>query len=246
MDAAAAASKHKNIAISSDMHDAFTELDVDKPGAFYPAVFERFEKFILQESPVNTADITRVVKLFFFNYFAPKYDVLYSGENNAEYLADVMVTTFRPKDVISRDKNLTCEAREFRAVLAVESELGGVGASSPWPLMRNVIEDYLKLLFIRCKYRVMIFTSLPYVVESGDYVKSRANTMREIYSLTDGVTGGALLIHLAGANNRGTSAQVKVTILPGTIRGFVISEDGSTIDEIPIAAAEAIGPLSHN
>ncbi|MDN7874623.1 hypothetical protein [Burkholderia aenigmatica] len=246
MDAAAATSKHENIAISSDMHDAFTELDVDKPGDFYPAVFERFEKFILRESPVNTADITRVVKRFFFNCFASKYDVLYSGENNAEYLADVLVTTFRPKEVISRDKNMTCEINEFRSVLAVESEIGGVGASSAWPLMRNVVEDYLKLLFIRCKYRVMIFTSLPYVVESGDYIKNRANTMREIYSRTDGVTGGALLIHLAGANNRGTSAQVKVTILPGTIRGFVISEDGRTIDEIPIAAAEGIGPLSHN
>ncbi|MBL3964007.1 hypothetical protein H3O04_16020 [Burkholderia sp. KCJ3K979] len=230
------------------MHDAFTDLDMGDPGAFYPAVFERFEKFVLAASPVDTVDITRVVKQFFCNCFAPKYDVHYSGEKSAEYLVDVLVTTFQPKRVISQDRKMTCAIDAFRAVLAVESELGGVSASSAGPLMRNVIEDYLKLLFIRCRYRVMIFTSLPYAAEPGDYVENRANTMRDIYSRTDGVTGGALLIHLAGASDRGTSAQVKVTISPGTIRGFIISEDGSAIDEIRIADTdtEAMAPLSHN
>lgn len=205
----------------------------ENPANFYTTLFASFEGFILRESPVETMAVTWAIKDFFCKCFSQEYEVHLSRQNRAEYMVDVLVTTFRPKEVFSRDKNFDLVVPAFRAILAVESEIGGNSASSAGPLMRNVVEDYLKLLLIRSKYRVMIFTSLPYAWEcDDDHVLNRARTMRDIYSRAEGITGGALLIHLAGASNRGTSGQVKVTISPGTIRGFVISGDASDIVEI--------------
>ncbi|MGM3412075.1 hypothetical protein [Ralstonia holmesii] len=207
-------------------------IDTSNLIGFYQSLFTRFGEHLLRESPVETAAITSSIKAFFHETFSRDYEVLLSGERKREYLTDVLVTTFSPTKVLSRGQPFTCHGETLHALLAVESELGGESASSPGPLMRNVVEDYLKLLLIRSKYRVMVFTSLPYAAEFSDHVVSRAKTLRDLYSQADGITGGALLIHLDGANLRATSNQVKVTVGPGKIRGFVISSDGSDLDEI--------------
>lgn len=209
------------------------EFDESNTTSFYVRLFERFTEQLLRVSPVETRAITESIKHFFAECFSHKYAVHLSGPKmRGEFLTDVLVTTFPPKNVLSQDRKFTCTVPEFRAILAVESEIGGPSASSAGPLMANVVEDYLKLLFIRSRFRVMVFTSLAYEEEDGDHVLNRVQTMREIYSRTEKITGGVLLIHLTGANNRGTSGQVKVDIRPGNIRGFIISPDGESVVEI--------------
>ncbi|WP_454741341.1 hypothetical protein [Cupriavidus necator] len=211
------------------------------PISFYRSLFERFKEHLLRESPGRTAAITKSIKDFFCERFSQRYEVLLSSQDRGEYLTDVLVTTFLPTNVFGPGHPFTCHIRALRVILAVESELGGAGACSPGPLMRNFVEDYLKLLLIRSKYRVMVFTSLPYSGERDDHVLTRAKMMKDLYSRTEEITGGALLIHLDGANSRDTSNQVKVTVGPGKIRGFIISPDGSDVVEIGVASSTAPG-----
>ena len=131
--------------------------------------------------------------------------------------------------MIVKARSLELSSDNISVFLAVESELGGTGASSAYGVMKNVVEDYLKLLIIRCAYRVMVFTSLPYSGE-GDHVANRAETLRELYSRSPGIDGGALLVHLKGSKPKST--QVQAQVAADAIRGFVISTDGKSVNEI--------------
>lgn len=197
----------------------------------YERLFFQIEDHLLTKMPASTSDITKCVKDFFRAQYGESHNVLCSHLKGSEFLLDVMVTTFNPKNIVER-RTLEPTCKEHIVFLAVESELGGVGASSAYGVMKNVAEDFLKLLVTRCAYRVMIFTSLPYDNEEN-HISNRVETLRKMYFQTLGLDGGVLLVHLEGAQPK--SSQVQAQIGAGKIRGFQISADGNSVVEIKLA-----------
>ncbi|PTL36047.1 hypothetical protein CLG94_06495 [Candidatus Methylomirabilis limnetica] len=194
----------------------------------YDDLFRDFRNYLLEWNPTSTHEITRSIKDYFNEKYSDEYSVLCSQANGSEFLLDVMVTTFDPKAIIEIN-TLNISADDFSVLIGVESELGGVGASSAYGVMKNVVEDYLKLLLANARHRVMVFTSLPYAKEEN-HIESRIETLRVIYQRTTGVSGGALLIHLAGSQPRSTQVQAQVSAT--SIRGYIVSSDGKSVAEL--------------
>jgi hypothetical protein len=212
------------------------------PYIFYRELFESFVANVSEERHVSTQEITQKIKKFFRVTYSNTHQVLCGyrdpeGRATSEYIADILVTTFDPKKMVlpadggnEASTRLQIASRPMRVFLAVESELGGVSASSALGVMRNVVEDYLKLMLIRTKYRVMVFTSLPYQNETH-HVESRVNQLRELYQRAGCTDSGVLLIHLLGAP-RASSSQVQTSIRRASIRGFLISGNGDHWQEL--------------
>lgn len=176
---------------------------------------------------LDTKEITASIKLFFCQEYATTgYEILCSGGTRSEYMVDVLVTSFNPKQIFQQ-KTLDIVPKAFRTHLAVESELGGTSASSPYGVMKNVGEDFVKLLLIQADRRVMIMTSLPYAHETEKHVERRVESLRQLYEHFPTLDSGVLVIHIEGGQPK--SKQVKVRIAEATIRGFLISEDGKSV-----------------
>lgn len=188
----------------------------------YQNLYLDLKTHLLQQKPSTTRDTTKSIKEFFNIQFGSDYQVMCSREGSSEYLIDLVVLDFQPKAVI-RPRTLDLLPSSISAFMAVESELGGTGASSAYGVMKNVVEDYLKLLLIQSRYKVMIFTSLPYAKEAH-HVAKRVETLRELYKRTPGLTSGMLLVHIEG--RRTNSTQVQVSVKERTLSGYVISNDG--------------------
>lgn len=199
----------------------------------YASLFSELRSHLLSSAPSATIDITKEIKEFFREKFASSHNVQCSRNESCEYLTDVLVTTFNPKAVVEK-RTLEVIPSEICVVLAVESELGGVGASSAYGVMKNVVEDYLKILVVRCQYRVMIFTSLPYAGEF-EHVHKRVEVLRSLYQRTPGLSSGVLLVHLNGSQP--VSTQVQAFVNAQSIRGFEVSSDGLSVQEINLTAS---------
>lgn len=196
----------------------------------YTSLFAQLRSHLIEKSPCETKKVTASIKEFFRDKFSANHEVLCSHEKGSEYLADVLVTSFNPRLIVQKI-NLNIIPTSLNVILAAESELGGESASSPYGVMKNVVEDYLKLLIVSCQYRVMIFTSLPYSGEK-DHVSNRVETLRELYARAPGLTSGVLLVHLYGTQP--ISSQVRVSVSGTSIRGFEVSSDGLLVNEIKI------------
>jgi hypothetical protein len=197
-------------------------------GVVYGNLFAALCRHMGHQRPERTGDITREIKRFFRQHYQRPHHVHCFHESGSEYMTDVLVTSFDPKRLVE-DRTLKIVPSSVDAYLAVESELGGVGASSAYGVMKNVVEDYAKLLLMRARYRVMIFTSLPYTKEQ-DHVENRVETLRDLYCRAHGLTSGVLLVHLEGTQPRST--QVQASFGNGKARGFLISEDGLSVEDL--------------
>jgi hypothetical protein len=60
-----------------------------------------------------------------------------------------------------------------------------------------------------------------------NHVERRVDTLRELYKRASGLNSGALLVHIEG--RQVSSTQVKTVVTPGSLRGFVISANGSGV-----------------
>lgn len=196
--------------------------------ALYVQIYESFKATLAKQGSLSTREATLAIKQFFRTQFESSHHVLCSHAQGSEYLTDVLVTTFNPKTAVSVG-TLKPTIESVSVYLAVESELGGVGASSAYGVMKNTVEDFLKLLVVRAEYLVMVFTSLPYAREQH-HVENRVEVLRDLYSRAGSPSSGVLLIHLHGTQPRST--QVQASLAPMDIRGFVISMDGQTVEEL--------------
>jgi hypothetical protein len=187
----------------------------------YDDIYKKFRECLLTHKPDETIQITRAIKRFFSCYFMG-YEIL-SSDNIGEYILDVLVVDYRPKELINSDKkSMTLTQVNYMPLLAVESELGGTGASSAYGVMKNVAEDFLKLLLISSKYKIMIFTSLKFKNEI-DYINNRVNLLHEMYKNSPSNNQEILLIHIEGSQPEST--QVKVSISENTISDYIIDSD---------------------
>lgn len=199
----------------------------------YASLFADLRSHLIANAPSETAEITKSIKQFFREEFDSSHKVLCSHAKGCEFLTDVLVTSFNPKSVVQKG-TLQLLPTNIDVFLAAESELGGEGASSPYGVMKNVVEDYLKLLVVRCQYRVMVFTSLPFSGEI-DHVQKRVETLRELYVRSSSITSGVLLVHLSGSQP--VSSQVRASVNATSIRGFEVSIDGSSVNEVRVSGA---------
>lgn len=189
----------------------------------YDKIYKTLKEFLCENNPIYTKDITKAIKDF-FNLEENNKLGIYS-RSCTEYLTDVHITSFNPLDVVERG-SLQVKPKSIQSLLTVESELGGSGASSPYGIMKNVVEDFCKLLLIQSQYKILVFTSLKYTHESEtDYILNRVKTLKEIYEKSCPADDdlGVLLIHIKGSQPYST--QVHVEINENSIKGFVIASN---------------------
>jgi hypothetical protein len=195
----------------------------------YEDLCKELKQYLLSHGPTRTSEITRAVKAFFRERFSGEYRVLCSGVGTNEYLADVLIASFDPKNIIEKG-TLIIVPEKFNVFLAIESELGGVSGSSAYGVMKNVVEDFSKLLMIQAEHRMMVMTSLSYTHES-DHVLARVETLRQMYCRATNLTSGVLVLHLEGSQ---TKTQVQALVHPESMRGFEISADGEHVRELSL------------
>lgn len=184
----------------------------------YRELFNKFREQISSEEDSKTPDITRNIKGFFVHEFKEYFVSSANGEK--EFLVDVFVSTRNPRKLAE-----SSDAGEFKAILAVESELGGVGAGAQSYLMRNVLEDFAKLLVIQSEYKILIFTSLPYANELN-HCENRVREIDVVYR-NAGYPGNILLIHLQSAAQKtpnGHPTNPKVGLKRDTMSAYVLSK----------------------
>lgn len=194
----------------------------------YQELYLALRNSLLTQQIASTKELTQAIKSFFVLKYNTDYKVMCSHAETSEYLTDILILNFKPKEVIA-PRTLEVLPSSINAFMAVESELGGSGASSAYGVMKNVAEDFIKLLLIQCQYRVMIFTSLPYTNEAN-HIEKRTKTLQKLYQRTPGLSSGVLLVHIAG--RRIHSTQVQAIVSEDTLTGFLIAEDGRSITQI--------------
>lgn len=187
----------------------------------YSIVFSRITDLLTSVNPAATNDITHCIKDFFHHEY--KNHEVHSSYGSSEYLLDILVSNFKPLEVLSKDKKLTLSVKPIEIYIAVESELGGEGASSAYGVHKNAVYDFIKLLSVQAKYKIMLFTSLPYANECN-HVINRVESLRDVYSNSYMNPEGVLLIHLPGSQPNSAQVQANVT----GMTGYTISGDGAT------------------
>lgn len=184
----------------------------------YTELFKSFRDKLATEEIFTTPDITQKIKEFFVQEFSEYFVAPSPGVK--EFLVDIFVATRNPRMFASESVG-----EEFRAVLAVESELGGEGGGSQKYLARNVLEDFAKLLVIESEYKILIFTSLPYAAEEN-YVSNRLKEISAVYG-DAGHPGNILLIHLRSwpqKTSRGHPTNPKISLSRPTMSAYVLSK----------------------
>lgn len=199
----------------------------------YEELFKDFKEKVATDEDLSANNITKKIT----GYFAQKYSnqvVLYSEKtiNKSEYLTDVLVTNFEPKNIASKKQNqFHVPATKINALLAVESELGGEGGTSAGPVLKNVIEDFVKLLLLKCKYKILIFSSVP-LKDEEEYLTNRVKILMEVKNNTDSSEEEILLIHLFGNMHKSDSdnpRQINVSLKSSGIKGFLLKANNKVV-----------------
>ncbi len=193
---------------------------------FYKDIFIDFKTELASDNGILTPDITKNIKNYFLKKFAD-YNVLYSSpdHNKSEFLTDILITNFEPKSIIKKNGNsYNIDKLEIKALLAIESELGGEGGTSAGPVLKNVVEDFVKLLMIKSKYKIMIFTSAPLQNET-DHIMNRVKVLMKAKNISDSFKEEILLIHLYGETQKtdnNNPSQIKIQLSSDRIKGYIL------------------------
>ncbi|MDO9215518.1 MAG: hypothetical protein Q8Q54_04350 [Methylococcales bacterium] len=195
----------------------------------YKDIYYELKKSLIKAHPIETINITKAIKCFFINNFI-NYKVL-STVDKSEYLVDIMVTKYKPKDLIHSDKVSTLTINhplDYEPLLIVESEISPTSGTSAQGVMRGVVEDFNKLLLVSSKYKVMIFTSLKFEQETGDHIENRVELLHQIHQKSPSKDKAILLVHIKGSQKE-SGHQVQVTISDDNICGYIIGNSGGAV-----------------
>ena len=160
----------------------------------------------------KTGKITNAIKEYTEKYIkdTERNKIVLSNRNGGEFLYDVSVVNFNPKQFIKkRGKSIVIDNEEtiYSSFLLLESELGGPRGSSAIGVFRNVVEDFLKLIIGNSKYKIMIMAVSKYKGEEN-FVKNRIDILREIY-LKSECNSDILIIAIEGYHKR-DKTQIKL------------------------------------
>lgn len=183
----------------------------------YTDLFNKFKEYISTDELVKTPEITKNIKSFFTSEFSDYF--VAPNDKEKEFLVDIFVSTANPRKIL--DSN---QKEIFKAILAVESELGGEGGGAPGCLKNNVHEDFVKLLVINSDYKILIFTSLAYSTEMN-HIESRVSELEQLYELANHKST-ILLIHLEAIPQKSKSnnpTNPRINLKKESINGFILS-----------------------
>lgn len=166
----------------------------------------------------KTGDITKAIKDYTRDFFKDKNDLVFSSEENSEYLYDVSVLTFDPKNVINNVDEI--KYFEYKAYLLLESELGGPSATAYTQVFKNVLEDYLKLLIGKSEYKIMIMGLSPKRKETN-YIENRIEIMKEIYEKSE-CESSILLVVIEGSNKDENGQTIQIKLDTSKIHAFIL------------------------
>ena len=190
----------------------------------YKTIFSEFEKYFKAKKDdfcrINASDTkasTNTIKEFFHQKFKgyDSYNV-YSSRQPYEFLYDVCVMNCNPKEILSaQDANKVPEI-----LLSVESELGGSGANYSAGLLKNLSEDFFKILHSSSKYRIFIG------INDVQNVQERVKVFQTAYKNTNQVNP-ILLILINGVKNKeikGNQIQIDSNL---KITGYILKQSGT-------------------
>lgn len=94
----------------------------------YDQLYQGITDHLVKDNPTTTKAITKSIKQFFGQNFKAPCAVLQSGGNNSEFLVDLLVSTFDSRNLVEKEaRTFRLKATELKALVAVESEIGGPG-----------------------------------------------------------------------------------------------------------------------
>ena len=189
----------------------------------YKTIFSEFEKHFKAKKDdfcrINASDTkasTNTIKEFFHQKFKgyDRYNV-YSSRQPYEFLYDICVMNCNPKEILSvQDANNVPEI-----LLSVESELRGSGANSSSGLLKNLSEDFFKILHSSSKYRIFIG------INDIQNVQERVKVFQTAYKNTN-QANPILLILINGVRNKeikGNQIQIDSNL---KITGHILKQSG--------------------
>lgn len=173
------------------------------------------KEHLCENNACDTTKTTDAIKTFFYERYSKKFEV-FSSKNKGEFLYDISVMNCKPKEILDEEN----EKPNPEIILSIESELGGSGANYKKGLLKNLSEDYFKILHSSSDYRIFIGIHDP----KDENINERANLFYRAYK-NSSQEKSILLILIYGIRNKEIKNK-QIQIDPNLkFEGYVLTKD---------------------
>ena len=177
------------------------------------------KKDFCENNACDTEKTTDAIETFFYERYSKKFEV-FSSKSKGEFLYDISVMNCKPKEILKKNLDEENEKLNPKIILSIESELGGSGANYKKGLLKNLSEDYFKILHSSSDYRIFIGIHEP----NDEDINERANLFYQAYKNSD-QEKSILLILIYGIRNKEIKSK-QIQIDPNLkFEGYVLTED---------------------
>ena len=185
----------------------------------YKKIFIDFIKYMkddfCENNACDTKKTTDAIETFFYERYSKKFEV-FSSKSKGEFLYDISVMNCKPKEILDEEN----ETLNPKIILSIESELGGSGANYKKGLLKNLSEDYFKILHSSSDYRIFIGIHDP----KDEDINERANLFYRAYK-NSFQKKSILLILIYGIRNKEIKNK-QIQIDPNLkFEGYVLTKD---------------------
>lgn len=189
----------------------------------YKEIFIDFIKYMKEDfcenNACDTKKTTDAIKTFFYERYSNKFEV-FSSKSKGEFLYDISVMNCKPKEILKEILDEENEKLNPKIILSIESELGGSGANYKKGLLKNLSEDYFKILHSSSDYRIFIGIHDP----NDEDINERANLFYRAYK-NSFQEKSILLILIYGIRNKEIKSN-QIQIDPNLkFKGYVLTKD---------------------
>ena len=174
---------------------------------------------LCENNACDTTKTTDAIKTFFYERYSKKFEV-FSSKSKGEFLYDISVMNCKPKEIFKEILDEENETLNPKIILSIESELGGSGANYKKGLLKNLSEDYFKILHSSSDYRIFIGIH----DRNDEDINKRANLFYRAYK-NSFQEKSILLILIYGKRNKEIKRN-QIQIDPNLeFEGYVLTED---------------------
>lgn len=175
----------------------------------------RMKEDFCENNACDTKKTTDAIETFFYERYSKKFEV-FSSKSKGEFLYDISVMNCKPKEILDEEN----ETLNPKIILSIESELGGSGANYKKGLLKNLSEDYFKILHSSSDYRIFIGIHDP----KDEDINERANLFYRAYK-NSSQEKSILLILIYGIRNKEIKNK-QIQIDPNLkFEGYVLTKD---------------------
>lgn len=177
------------------------------------------KEHLCENNACDTTKTTDAIKTFFYERYSKKFEV-FSSKSKGEFLYDISVMNCKPKEILKEILDEENEKPNPEIILSIESELGGSGANYKKGLLKNLSEDYFKILHSSSDYRIFIGIHDP----KDEDINKRANLFYRAYK-NSFQKKSILLILIYGIRNKEIKNK-QIQIDPNLkFEGYVLTKD---------------------